>query len=111
MSNAYSMSVKFVELSINVWQVAVTFNLLTLVFVSGQIVTVGNGIAEIGVSFSVKLIVTGLSHHFIQILWMDDPHNQTDRPKAKIHQNLIVCVCVENWKVWIFFECLNIKKE
>lgn len=55
-------------------------------FVSGQIVTVGNGIVDIGIGTSAKFILTGLSRHLFQTSCIDPLQNHNDRPMATIHQ-------------------------
>lgn len=67
---------------------AIKSNFSRMVLVCGHMVTVGKGIDEMSVSFSVMLNVTGLLYHFVQSLWTDEPHNQNEKPNAIIHQNL-----------------------
>lgn len=64
-------------------------NLDAVVLVSGQIVTVGNEMADIFTGFPIKLTVTTFSRHFVQIFSIDDPHNQIEKTNATIHQSLI----------------------
>lgn len=67
-TNSYSALLKFFGSDrFNESNTDIKSNLSLLVFVSGQIVIVGNGIIEMVASFSVKLTVTGLSSHFIQM--------------------------------------------
>lgn len=66
----------------------VRFNFSLRNFICGQIVTVGNGITEIVFSISLMLNVTGLSFHFIQILWIEELHKYSDKLNATIHHNL-----------------------
>lgn len=68
--------------------IALILNLSLVVFMPGQIVTVGNGMVETGIFRSIKLIVTGQSCHFIQTFLIDAPQNQSDRPNATNHQSL-----------------------
>ena len=55
-------------------------------FVSGQMVTVGNGIFDIGTGLSCTLTITGLSHHLIQTFRIEKLQNHIDKPIAIIHQ-------------------------
>lgn len=48
---------------------------------------VGNGIAEIGAGFSVKVIDTGFSFHSMTISRIDIQQKHTDETKTNIHQN------------------------
>lgn len=59
-------------------------------FVSGQIVTVGKGMLETGVSSSVKRMMTGFRFHWITISFIDELHTQKDNPIATIHQSLFI---------------------
>lgn len=85
----YSISVKFDgKFKCFAMNTEVKFNLCLTTFVSGQIVTVGNGINDIDISFSGKFIFTGSSCHSIQTLRIDELHNQNDKANAMIHHSL-----------------------
>lgn len=60
-----------------------------LVFVSGQIVTIGNGMDDIGLSISVKLIIIGSSCQFIQVILMVVKQQYIVKQKAIECQNLV----------------------
>lgn len=86
-ASSYSSSVRFgdnVHLAINFSSI---LNLSLITFVPGQIVTVGNGINDIGESKLVKMI--GLFFHLSHSLSIIEMDNQMDNAKAMIHHNLI----------------------
>lgn len=62
-------------------------NFMRFVLISGQMVTVGNGILDIGICLSNTLMDTGFSPHFIQTFWIEKPQNHIDAPMAMIHQH------------------------
>lgn len=57
----------------------VKFSLLALALVSGQMVTVGNGIFDTWTAFSVNDIITGVAFQLIKIFRIDEPHSQTGK--------------------------------
>lgn len=63
-------------------------NLVLYVFISGQIVTVGNGMSDIDTFFSANLIVIGFLFHSIHIVSIDTTQKHTDNPRANTHQIL-----------------------
>lgn len=99
---SYSISDKFIFWSLIAWYAENKSSFSLVVLVSGQIVTIGNGMAEIDASCSVKLALTGLLRHSIQIFRIDEPHKQSDKPKAITHQNL------HTHTQWINSEEINI---
>lgn len=82
------MSDRFSGAFTQVWYAMGRSNLYFGNLTFGQIVTVGNGIAEIGDSFSLILSVTGASLHLIQIFLIDELHQYSDKLNATIHHNL-----------------------
>lgn len=72
----------------NVYNIVDIFNFLLNVFVSGQIVTVGNGIIDIFAGLSAKPKVIGFSCQSAKIFFIDEPQKNADRPNANIHQTL-----------------------
>lgn len=84
--NTHFMSVEFFHF--NHLSAVITSNLSLVNFVSGQIMICGNGTADIGVSCSEKVFVTGFSCHSIQTFWINMLHKKMDIPTAKHHHNL-----------------------
>lgn len=82
---SYSM---FVGLG-NAASADVKSNTVFLVLISGQMVTIGNGISTTKPGGSVKLKVIGMSRQSIHMLCAAEPHNQSETPSAIIHHNLI----------------------
>ena len=64
-----------------------TSNLSLVVFISGQMVTVGNGTLWAGTGFSVQQIFTGSSAHWIQTLRVINPHIDNDTMKESNQNN------------------------
>ena len=79
----YSVSVKSSE----ELRADVISNFGFMVLISGQIVTVGNGISIIE-ALALDLIFTGLSCHSSQILRTIEPHNKSDTQNEIIHHHL-----------------------
>lgn len=65
-----------------------TSNLSWYVFVSGQMMTVGKGIIDIGAFFSVRLKITGFRCHLNQMFSTDWPQSHNDTLIAISHQHL-----------------------
>lgn len=81
------MSVKVLN-SLLLFSIDTISNLSLVTFNSGQMVTVGNGITEMGASFWANAITTGFSCHRRQISKIDILHRDTDKPNAISHHNL-----------------------
>lgn len=81
----YSMSVRFgITSFFNEKNIDVRLSFSALNLVLGQMETVGNGIHEIGCSFSVNEIVTSFSLHAIQMLRIFEVHQPIDTAMANI---------------------------
>lgn len=70
------------------WSTDDRSNVSFLALISGQIVTVGNGIIDTDMSLSPESIFTGFSCQFVHTLRVSETHNQTDKASAIIHHNL-----------------------
>lgn len=70
---------------------SVKLNISLIDFVSGHIVTAGNGIAQTGVDFSEKLTITGVSCHLSQDSFIKSPLQNVAITKAIIQKILSKC--------------------